>query len=256
MITINIKRNHRIVLLLIILAANTVVPATAQEGPAGLKAFLQKIQQSYQHASHLGFRIKYYYANENQPSLHLDSLQGEVQMDKGHCRFVIDEVETIVTDNYTIQIRKEDKAMYLSGTHNRSTINPVGLVDSLLAHMKGVQASVSGSGQSETMTLSFPPDGLYTQIAMTRDKQTGFLTRIMYNLHTEPLVGQEQVDRPGHPGVYQQTGRVEMLFSSYRQQAFGEALFNESNFFTKTDGRFEPAAPYQDYQIYNTSLNQ
>ncbi len=254
--TVNIIKTKWRWVMCLLLTGKMIMPVMGQEGTADIKSFLQKLQQAYQHASYLSFGIKYFYANQNQLSRHLDSLQGEVQMDKGHCRFVLDEVETVVTDNYTIQVRKEDKSIYLSEMHGRNTVNPLSLVDSMLAHLDGIQATASGSAQSETLTIVFPPGQPYTQIIMTRSKQTGFLSRIVYALNTEKLVGQEQIDRPGHPGLYQQKGQIEMIFSNYRQRSFNESLFDEANFFAKINGRFEPAGKYKGYQIYNTSLNQ
>src|SRR6202012_3399389 len=88
--------------------------AEAQQDLSKIKTLLVKMQRAYQQATYLEFRVAYYYANQKQPGLHMDSLFGKVQMDKNRCRFAIDNTETVVTDKYTIQVMKQEKQIYLS----------------------------------------------------------------------------------------------------------------------------------------------
>jgi hypothetical protein len=227
----------------------------AQQGQEKIKTLLVKMQRAYQQASYLEFRVAYYYANQKVPGQHMDSLFGKVQMDKNRCRFAIDNTETVVTDKYTIQVMKEEKAMYLSRARHSGMMDPVGITDSILAHMEGVQAKVEEQGGSEMLTMSFPPGKMYTRITMALDARTGFLQRVIYDLHTAPLVGQEMIDKPGHPGPYQSEGQVDVIFSGYRNGSFGDAAFDEKKFFNHVENRFEPAGSYKDYHIFLASSN-
>src|SRR5438270_2900134 len=68
-----------------------------------VKHFMQKVQQAYRDAPYLSFRLLYRYANKNQPTNYIDSMAGDIAMDKNRMRLVMDDIETITNDKYTIQ---------------------------------------------------------------------------------------------------------------------------------------------------------
>ncbi len=242
------------ILILVLLAAGPV-SLKAQKDQARLKDLLTKMQRAYQKASYLEFKVEYFYANQKHLNQHMDSLYGKVQMDKDRTRFVIDNSETVVTGKYTIQVMKQEKAIYLSSARRSGMMDPVGITDSILAHMEGTETSISKQGNQEVLTLTFPPGKQYTKVTMTIDASTGFLQHVSYDLHTASLVGQEMIDKPGHPGPYQSEGRVEVVFSSYRNGSFTDAVFDEHKFFNRVDGKFEATGQYKDFQIFQASSN-
>jgi hypothetical protein len=130
------------------------------------------------------------------------------------------------------------------------------MVDSILAHIQGVQTAVTKNAHEEFLTLDFPPDQAYSQIAICIDGKTGFIQRISYALNTARLVGRGMINRPGNPSPYGPRGNMDIVFSEYRKGDFDETLFREDNFFTRiAPGHFEPAARYKDYHIYLASSN-
>jgi len=62
---------------------------------------------------------KYRYANAGQPGKYIDSLAGEIQLDKNRSRFVIDGTETVVTEKYSINISNDTK-LFTFSTAKRS----------------------------------------------------------------------------------------------------------------------------------------
>src|SRR5258705_10177793 len=100
----------------------------AQDNTAAVKPFLEKLQQAYRNASRLGFRVKYRYANAGQPGKYIDSLAGEIQLDKNRSRFVIDGTETVVTEKYSINILNDTKVIYLSTAKGPTMMDPAGLL--------------------------------------------------------------------------------------------------------------------------------
>lgn len=253
----NWKKARWIFLLITVLVQGAFCPVNAQtdRDPAKVKTFLEKMQQTYRDAAYLGFKVKYSYANAGEPGQSLDSLTGEVELDKGRSRFVIEGTETIMTGKYAIHVVSQDKLIYLSKPSRGGMMDPVGVLDSLLAHLEGMTATVEKEGLFETLTLQFPPGQSYKRVQMTTDPKTGFLQRVEYFLYTAGVVGQEMIDRPGHPGLYQPEGKVVIVFSQYRKNGFGDTLFNEGNFFTRTGDHFEPAGLYKDYHIFLASSN-
>ncbi|WP_431212109.1 hypothetical protein ACQ86N_41185 [Puia sp. P3] len=87
-------------------------------------AFVQKIQHAYEQARYLGFNIGYYYSNADKPNSILDSLSGQVQMDKGRSRLMMQGTETVVNDKYSIQVNEDEKTIYLAAAHRANTGNP------------------------------------------------------------------------------------------------------------------------------------
>jgi len=256
------KNYKRLLFAVVILTGWSIQQVSAQDKETGagdslskIKTLLTRVQQAYHRTAYLGFRIKYGYANEGQPDKNTDSLTGEVEMDKGRCRFVIDGTETVLTDKYAIQVMNEDKAIYLSAAHHAGVLNPVSMLDSVFAHIGGIHTDLQEQGQSEVLTLRFPPGGAYSLIRILVDTQTGYFQKITYSLYTAGLVGHELVESPGHPGPYQSKGQVNIIFSHYEKGHFDDTLFREGNFFTKAAGRFEPAGRYKDYHIFLASSN-
>lgn len=226
-----------------------------QDGQQAVRDALARSQQVYYHSPYLGFRVKYTYNNEGQAGHHLDSLSGEVQMDKGRCRFAIDGMETVVTDKYTIQVMQEDKAIYISKARKTGQIDPVSMLDSAFSHLSGVKADLNQEDGMDVVTLEFPPGQTYSRIRMKIDRVTGLFRQMNYSLYTAGLVTPDQVESPGHPAPYKDKGQVEVVFSRYEHGRFGDEVFRDSDFFTRTAGRFEPAGRYKNYQVFLASSN-
>jgi hypothetical protein len=233
--------------------------AFAQQGDtdsAAYRDFITQIRQAYTKAHFLDFGIRYYYANAEEPQHYLDSLEGRIQMDKDNCILTLDGVETVLIGKYAIQINNADKSIYLAAARRAAAANPVSMLDSILAHIQGVQVAVTRQLHQESLTLDFPPDQAYSRITIQLDVRTGFLQRISYDLNTSRLVSQDMINSPGNPSPYHTRGRLEIVFSDYRQGKFDERLFHEDNFITRiAPGHFEPAGRYKDYHIYLASSN-
>ena len=227
-----------------------------QDTAAGFSAFVQKTQQAYQQTHYLDFKIRYYYANADRPDLFLDSLSGEIQMDKGRSRFALQGTETILTDKYAIQVNNDDKAIYLSASHHVAAANPLGMLDSVFAHIGGVKAAVSHGNQQDVLTLVLPAGQPYSRLEIRMDNHTGYFQRIIYWVNTANVVGKEMIDRPENPTPYQSQGRMEIVFTDYQQGRFDDRVFREENFFNKiAAGRFEPSGRYREYHIFSASSN-
>ena len=198
--------------------------AVAQTDSATIRGFLTKIQQAYSKGHFLDFNMRYYYANADQPQLYLDSLAGRIQMDQENCRMTLAGIETIITGKYAIQINPTDKSIYLAAARKASAANPVGMVDSILAHIKGVQVAVTKGAHDISLALDFPPDQAYTRILIRIDAKTGYLQRITYALNTARLIGQEMIKGSGSASPYGSQGNMEIVFSDYHQGNFDESL--------------------------------
>lgn len=243
--------------LVLVLAGSPAAAAPVSTDTSGtVKQFMQKAQQAYKNASYLSCNLLYRYANNNQPNKYIDTMAGEMAIDKSRMRLVIDDVETITNSQYTIQVLKEDKLIYLSTPKPALGADPIQMLDTILAHMNGVQIQMVSSKGAGTLSINFPPGQMYKTISMTINESTGYFEKVVYELFTEGLLSADQIAQTGRPATYQPEGRIEVLFSNYRQGRFNDSLFNEGIYFTRVGkGNYEPTEQYKDYQIFLASSN-
>jgi hypothetical protein len=228
--------------------------ATAADSTNAVKQFMQQVQQAYRSANYLSFHVLYSYANKSQPESYIDTISGEVAMNRNHLRFLLEDVETVTNDHYTIQVHKNEKLIYLSTPQRAQMADPVAAIDSALTHFDGLSTRITRTGGVVTLNVTFPPGQAYKHVAMTIDEHTGYLQKVVYDMYTEGLVEKDQLMERGNGGPYQSEGRIEIVFSQYRQGQFTDDLFSEELYFTRLgQGKYEPTEKYKDYQIFLAS---
>lgn len=220
-----------------------------------VRDFLSNIQQAYDKASYLAFEIKYLYANRNTPGKYIDSVKGTMEMDRKRSRTVIDGLETMITEKYAIRIDSEEKLIYLGRPSSNGASDPMSMVENAIYGGKGTRAFIITTNGVKELSIKFPSGNVYTSIVMTVDETTRYLQRIKYELRTTDLVTDDMLAKPGTPGLYQEQGNVEVVFSNYREGAFTDSLFNESLYFIRQAREFIPSARYKDYRIFLASSN-
>jgi hypothetical protein len=243
------------ILLLVMLGCLLMQSAVkAADTTSAVKQFMQKVQQAYRSANYLSFHVMYRYANTSQPENYIDTMSGEVAIDKNHMRFLIEDVETITNDRYTIQVNNNEKLIYLSTPQPAQMNDPVAMLDTVLAHFEGVKARVVAEKGTVTLQIDLPPGQPYKHVTMTINEATGYFQKVVYDVFTDGLVEKDQLIGSGNNGIYQSEGRIEILFSQYRQGQFSDGLFNDSRYFTRlAPGKYEPSEKYKDYQIFLAS---
>jgi hypothetical protein len=228
--------------------------AAAADSTSSIKQFMQQVQQAYRSASFLSFHVYYRYANLNQPDKYIDTMSGEVALDKNRMRYLIEDIETITNDKYTIQVLKDQKLIYLSTPQPAQMADPMATLDTVLAHFEGIHMQIARNNGIATLQINFPPRQIYKNIIMVVNETTGYFERVVYELNTEGLVEKDQLMQPGNSGQYQTEGRVEIVFSDYRKGQFNEELFREDRYFTRLgQGKYQPTEMYKDYQIFLAS---
>lgn len=246
--------NMKNIFVLVCCVCFVTTASVAADSTNAVKQFMQQVQQAYKNASYLSFHVLYRYANKSEPGNYIDTMSGEVAMDKNHMRLMIEDVETITNDRYTIQVNKNEKLIYLSTPQPAQIVDPVAVLDSALKHYDGVTTRVTRAGGMATLNISFPPGLAYKNVTMTINEHTGFFQKVLYEMYTEGLVEKDQLMQPGGGGPYQTEGRVEIVFSQYRQGQFTDGLFSEDRYFTRLgQGKYQPTELYKDYQIFLAS---
>jgi len=253
--TLLITTTFLITWLLMITASARAQATTGRSGQDSLNVLSQKIRKAYDKATYLSFRVRYLYANEGQPGQYIDSLAGEVEMDKGRSRIVVDGMETVLTGKYAIHVISDDKLIYLASAGHSPVQNPVGMLDSVFAHVEGVRSRLQIADGLDILELDFPPGQPYTKMELSIDDKTGYFRRVAYWVSTSGLVSRDMIATPGHPAPYASKGEIDIVFTDYQRGRFDDRLFREDNFFTKTAGRYQPSDRYKDYRIYLASSN-
>ena len=220
-----------------------------------IRGFLEKVQQAYDKSGYLAFDIKYLYANKTTPGQYIDSVTGTMQMDKKRSRTVIDGLETVITDRYAIRVDNEEKLIYLGKPSLKSTADPVGMIEAILYSDKGMKASLQQENGGSALQVKFPPGGMYTTITIISDDKTGYLQQVKYELQTTDLVTEDMLEKPNSNGRYQSQGNVEVLFSNYKQNAFTDSVFNETQYFRREGRDYLPSLRFTDYRIFLASSN-
>jgi hypothetical protein len=242
------------IFILLLLSCLVVSASVAADSTNAVKQFMQQVQQAYRSANFLSFHVLYRYANKSQPESYIDTMSGEVAMNRNHLRFLIDDVETITNDKYTIQVHQEEKLIYLSMPQQSQMADPVAAIDSALRQFDGIRAGITRAGGLVTLNMTFPPGQAYKHVTMTIDEHTGYLQKVVYDMYTEGLVEKDQLMEGGGDGPYQSEGRIEIVFSQYRQGQFTDGLFSDESYFTRlAQGKYTPTEKYKDYQIFLAS---
>ncbi|HEY8898341.1 MAG TPA: hypothetical protein VIM79_26115 [Niastella sp.] len=245
---------NRIFLLIMAAGVLGVSPVSAADSTNAVKQFMQKVQQAYRSASYLSFHVVYRYANKDKPKQYLDTMSGDVAIDKNHMRFTIEHMETVTNDTYTIQIDNDEKLIYVSTPQSVQMNDPVAMLDSALAHFEGIRVGVAHNKGMATLTLRFPPGQTYKNIMMVVNETTGYFEKVVYELYTSELVEKDQLMGQGGNGPYQNEGNIEILFSDYRQGRFTDELFSESRYINRlAKGQYQAAEKYKDYQVFLAS---
>jgi hypothetical protein len=249
----SIKTSLMILLTLLTMLGDVLQVAAQPADLSRIKPLLEKVQQAYRRADHLSFDVKYIYADAGYGQRPGDSLLGEIQLDKQRCRMLLDNTESIVTDKYAIRVIDDNKLIYVSGKPATAMPDLLGITDSILAHMHSL--FIRQEGSFSVLTVDLPPGLAYNRVEMTVDTATGYLQRVIYSVHTATVVGKEMVASAGHPAPYQPEGTITVLFSKYAHGGFDDTLFDETKYFTRSAGHFEPAGRYKNYQIFLASSN-
>jgi hypothetical protein len=246
--------NMNKIFVLLLAGCFITTASVAADSTNAVKQFIQQVQQAYRSANFLSFHVLYRYANKNQPDNYIDTMSGEVAMNRNHVRFILEDVETVTNDQYTIQVHKGEKLIYLTTPRQSQLADPVAALDSALSHFEGLRTRVTRTGGVATLNMAFPPGQAYKNVAMTINEQTGYLQKVVYDMYTEGLVDKDQMVDGGNGGPYQPEGRIEIVFSQYRQGQFTEGLFSGDQYFTRLgQGKYQPTEKYKDYQIFLAS---
>jgi hypothetical protein len=245
--------SYRMALMLLI-----VLPFTgyAQVSNDSAIHFFKKFCSTYSNVDHLGFKIKYSYANELAPSVVLDSLHGEIKMNKQNCHVVLGNMETISNNNYSVILFKEDSIMYLSKPQPISALyNPASMADSFFTKTRGLNISIEKNESSIILTMHFPEGMDYKTAEFTIDSVTGYLQKVKYQIKATDLLDPSAKAIADNSPMKDEWAIVESEFYDYTTGEFGDTEFDDTRYFTKEGTEYKTTDAYKQYKIFKASPN-
>lgn len=222
---------------------------------AKARQLLANLQHKYASERALQFDVQYLYTNESKPDIVLDSIGGTIALQGDNYRFSIQNTLTVKNSRYIIHLFKDDKLMYVSKAgKTASPVDPIKMIDSLLAHVPGLQLQLEETNAHQLLTLLMPAGMTYKSIRFNIDEKTGYLHNLVYLIKTDQLVDPSLRNAEGKE-AYDSYARVETRFANYTVANIDKAAFSEDSFFTRNGKKLEPVNDYKDYKIFLATPN-
>lgn len=242
------------IIFLIVAIAGYATQARAQHVERHkVMAALASVAKAYNDAGVLSFDVQYYYAAEQSPQTHLDSLKGRFKLYKNLYWYELDNTEVMSDSVYTVMLFKEDSLMHLSKrSATMPSFNPLAQLDSFLLNNKNISFEISTTKREEQIVINFNGSGLYKKIVYTIDPATLFLSKVTNVVKAETLYDASVKELLDEEEVY---AIVEMTFGNYQKIKADKRVFDTKRYVKKTADGYEAQFPYNQYKIYFGSTN-
>ena len=240
-------------LVFLLMSLLSFVRGFAQDAKNKVVEELKAVAVKYQNSTGLSFDVMYRYAQEESPSLFLDSLKGKYTLNGKRFAYAIDQTETFFDGEYILVIYKDDSLMYLSKPLQQEAIvsSPFMMLDSLLKK-NNLQFTWEERENVKNATLLFPGDPQIKSITYEIDKTSGYLNKIIQVVNSaqlyDPQVAASLVDQ-------HRFSLVEMIFENYSKSDSDSDLFNLKQYVKKEGTAYKPQFPYQSYKVFLADPN-
>lgn len=213
---------------------------------------LGKVSKTYD-SGQVSFDINYTYANEGQPKIVLDSLNGNIIMSGGNCFSQLRNTLFLTNQRYSIAVFKEDKLIHVSRPVNKDAIGltPMQMISASI-RQSGIKSCVITNKNEEThIRFTFSPEDAYKYMEIALDTRKSRIQQLTYVVKSELASGTSE-----QPGVvYEPYALVKAIFSHYRTDDADPAVFDERQFFTRTATALVPVPAYEEYEVFIGSPN-
>lgn len=227
--------------LLLVLISSSWRTMAQSKDTAALLAVFKKMQQDLI-SRPVSYEVKISYTRLDAPGAAPDTVSGMVKIAGRQLHYLMDGVETISNERYTVTLFHQDKTMYL----NKPVATPEQQMVAV-ANLSQVVGDVKEwflktEGKEKILQLTYPAGMQYKQAVFIIDARSGYLksTRITMDVLAEDTLHAVE--------VYSR-------FVNYQPIPNGYNGFNESNYFTRKGDDFIVTPTYRDYQIFKASPN-
>lgn len=241
------KHYYILVLLLATLGAKQASAQATDEKQATILA-LKKLATVYRAFKNLSFDVAWYYADEQKPSVYLDSLRGQFKLSGNNYWYSLANTEIVSDGRFAVVLYKEDSLMYLTRSSAATQmVNPVTQIDSFLQHHENLVFHSSNTGSIQRVAIDFPANGPYKSISYDIDVKTGYMLRMRSVVQSDLLLDPSVRQAAGNMSGY---AIVEVWFTRYSTNSFSNAVFDMNHYFRKEGQEYVTVAPYNTYKIF------
>ncbi|HEU4470108.1 MAG TPA: hypothetical protein VFR58_03415 [Flavisolibacter sp.] len=201
---------------------------------------VQKIAEVYKRAPNLSFSTNYTYADSSSPGTILEQMSGITQLQEGRFRTIIDSVECVQGNQYTVIAYLRDSQITVNDRVPNADILKLSLLDSLFRASSVDSLSITNVNDStRQLTVFFYEQSVYRLYKLRYDKLRYYVRSIEYYLK----------DVPDGTGTSVGTALIKVDFSNYSTAPLDPSIFNEDRFIYKANGQFMAKPPYEAFQL-------
>ncbi|MFY0254915.1 hypothetical protein ACDQ55_13290 [Chitinophaga sp. 30R24] len=240
------KYMKNIIACIFLLLAVNCLQAQSSDNMVQAAALLAKAGQALKHNS-LSFDLHYTFANEHQPNILLDSLNGSMQVSPGNERMELGSSLIVRNPRYTIIVFKDDKLIHLSKFRQMDTvsISPLEMMTTSIKQAGVQSCSIKQHGDTTIIRFAFPA-AAYKYLEIKMDSKSFLVYEFEYLVKSSLL--SEQNSPSGV--VYEPYALVKASFDHYKKGIVDPTVFDENQFFTRKADTLLPAIGYEEYEVF------
>ncbi|MGN8038219.1 hypothetical protein ACTJJ0_24230 [Chitinophaga sp. 22321] len=211
---------------------------------------LEKASKAYD-SGQVSFLINYTYANEQAPTVLLDSLSGEVMMSGRNYFSRMRNTTFLMNQHYSVAVFNDDKLIHVSRPVNRDSIGvtPMQMVSGAIRQAGIKSCAVSSKGDTARIRFTFSA-ATYKYMEIQLDTRNWRIHQLQFVVKSDaaPGEGESYNTNTGY-------ALVKASFHHYSNKEIDPVVFDERQFFSRTATSLIPATAYQDYEVFIASPN-
>jgi hypothetical protein len=242
--------NTKLIAILIAILPVMGYAQTAANKDSALALFKEMIN-TYRRAGYLSFQLEYTYKNAANPEVVLDSINGQVKMNKDNYHLLLGNTETIHNDKYNVTLYKQDSLIYVSKSSiEKNIINPVSIIDSMLTKIHNIDISLTSKRNLQIISINFPDSTNYKSAEFVIDKKNGYLFQVRYKVNITQMLGHSENNNPKGASQESKWGLIRTRYYNYKVNTFDDSEFDDKKYFIKKGSEFKPTDLYKHYKIF------
>lgn len=206
---------------------------------------LYKLNRSFNRLDSTVVSFQIRYSLSDQPSVLVDSVNGNYHLKNGMIRGSMGDVEMLRNANYTLTVNHEDSFIVIGRPDAGAGTFQINFFDSLFkkVNVQGIDI-IDAPGGLKAIRVEFKPDSYYKNYVVTYTQD--FLIK---KIHVEMLDLEE--DENGNPPPSGRRKVIDVLYTSYQHNDnYDISNFNEALFVRKNEyGKWVAVQGFQGYEV-------
>ena len=196
------------------------------------------------------FDMTYRYANEEEPSIYLDSIKGSSRIWGNKYWYSIENTEVLCDSASMIIVFNEDKLIYLTNpTTNNSPFHSLALIDSLLLERYPITCSIEKGKINTKYIIEFLRPTAYKKLEYIIDNRIGLILMARQFIRSGNLY-----DKSIPSGLNPDNWViVDLHYDNYRIDKLDPTFFDINRYVLLKESGFIPAPAYSQYSVFDAN---